>query len=246
MAELNFTKSFLTALDSRPVKLPADYVFDPQSFPAPHPFTLPPLSDLHPCMPKKIKREAIPGSSKSIAIHLKSARNPVLHVTLDNRTISSTTVKELKEAVQTRIHTTTENNQSTSVPLDKIKILWNKKPVQGQTLTDVLGNDYAAPSGGHGIEFGVMVLGGAALAPVASKADERIPSKELSEPSPTPAPTPDDQNPAQSSQTYAHNVLSTEEFWDDLDTFVTTKLKDPEQVSQVKTIFRNAWMSKQE
>ncbi|EEH17439.2 hypothetical protein PABG_00002 [Paracoccidioides brasiliensis Pb03] len=212
MAELTFTKSFLTALDSRPVKLPADYVFDPQSFPAPHPFTLPPLSDPHPSMPKKIKRAGIPGSSKSIAIHLKSARNPVLHVTLENRTISSTT-----------------------------------KPVQGQTLTDVLGNDYAALSGGHGIEFGVMVLGGAAaLAPVASKEDERIPSKELSEPSPTPVPTLDDQNPAQSSQTYAHNVLSTEEFWDDLDAFVSTKLKDPEQVSQVKTIFKNAWMSRQE
>lgn len=31
MTELAFTKSFLSALDARPVKLRADYVFDPQS-----------------------------------------------------------------------------------------------------------------------------------------------------------------------------------------------------------------------
>lgn len=31
MSELTFCKSFLSALDTRPVKLPADYVFDPQT-----------------------------------------------------------------------------------------------------------------------------------------------------------------------------------------------------------------------
>lgn len=31
MSELAFCKSFLSALDTRPVKLPADYVFDPQT-----------------------------------------------------------------------------------------------------------------------------------------------------------------------------------------------------------------------
>lgn len=31
MSEFSFCKSFLSTLDSRPVKLPADYVFDPQT-----------------------------------------------------------------------------------------------------------------------------------------------------------------------------------------------------------------------
>lgn len=30
MSEVNFIKSFLSSLDSRPIKLPADYVFDPE------------------------------------------------------------------------------------------------------------------------------------------------------------------------------------------------------------------------
>lgn len=30
MTEINFIKSYLASLDSRPVKLPADYVFDPE------------------------------------------------------------------------------------------------------------------------------------------------------------------------------------------------------------------------
>lgn len=30
MSELTFTKSFLSTLDSRPIRLRADYVFDPE------------------------------------------------------------------------------------------------------------------------------------------------------------------------------------------------------------------------
>lgn len=34
MTEVSFAKSFLTALDSKPAKLPADYVEDPRNYPA--------------------------------------------------------------------------------------------------------------------------------------------------------------------------------------------------------------------
>ncbi|PGH03597.1 hypothetical protein AJ79_07326 [Helicocarpus griseus UAMH5409] len=243
MAELTFTKSFLTALDSRPVKLPADYVFDPRSFPVPHPYTLPRLSDSHPSMPKKIKQTAIPGSSKSITVHLKSARNPVLHVTLDNRAISSTTVKELKEAVQERIQTTNESNEPVSVPLEKIKILWKKKPVQGQTMAEVLGNDPAALSGGKGVEFGVMILGGASLTPepvLKAAAEEGRADREMPDVSAAAAPR---QSTAQHPSASAQEVLSTGVFWDDLEDFVKSRVGDTAEASRIKSIFRDAWTS---
>ncbi|KKZ65424.1 hypothetical protein EMCG_08758 [[Emmonsia] crescens] len=236
MAELTFTKSFLTALDSRPVKLPGDYVFDPSSFPAPHPYTLPRLSDPHPPMPKKIKQTAIPGSSKSITIHLKSARNPVLHVTLDNCAISSTAVKELKEAVQERVQTTDLENKPASVPLDKIKILWKKKPVQGQTIAEILASDSTILSGGKEIEFGVMIIGRATLAPVTPKGEENHPLNGRSETLPA-------QGSVENHPRTAQDVLLTEEFWDDLEAFVKTKVKDAAQSSQIKSIFRKAWTS---
>ncbi|KLJ09214.1 hypothetical protein EMPG_15355 [Blastomyces silverae] len=236
MAELTFTKSFLAALDTRPVKLPGDYVFDPSSFSAPHPYTLPRLSDFHPPMPKKIKQTAIPGSSKSITIHLKSARNPTLHVTLDNCAISSTTVRELREAVQERVQTADHENKPGRVPLDKIKILWKKKPVQGQTIADILGSDTTALSGGKEIELGVMILGGATLAPVTPKTEEKALSKEPSETLPG-------QGPVGNHPSTAQDVLSTEEFWDDLESFVTSKVKDAAQASQIKSMFRKAWTS---
>ncbi|PGG98909.1 hypothetical protein GX51_06556 [Blastomyces parvus] len=236
MAELTFTKSFLAALDTRPVKLPGDYVFDPSSFSAPHPYILPRLSDSHPPMPKKVKRTAIPGSSKSITIHLKSARNPTLHVTLDNCAISSTTIKELREAVQERVQTAGHEHNPGRVPLDKIKILWKKKPVQGQTVADILGSDSTALSGGKEIELGVMILGGATLAPVTPKAEEKPLSKESSETFPA-------QHLAENHPSTAQDVLSTDEFWDDLESFVMSKVKDAAQASQIKSTFRGAWTS---
>ncbi|OJD11786.1 hypothetical protein AJ78_07513 [Emergomyces pasteurianus Ep9510] len=236
MAELTFSKSFLTALDSRPVKLPGDYVFNPNSFPAPHPYTLPRLSDSHPPMSKKIKQSATPGSSKSIAIHLNSARSPFLRVTLDNCAISSTTVRELKEAVQARVRTTDNDNNPTIVPLDKIKILWNKKPVQGQTIAEILGSDSTGLLGGKEIQLGVVILGGATLAPVTPKAEEYSPSRETTGTIPS-------QGPIENHPSHAQDFLLTQELWDDLETFLGTKVNDATQVSHIISIFRKAWAS---
>ncbi|OJD23415.1 hypothetical protein ACJ73_05231 [Blastomyces percursus] len=235
MTELTFTKAFLAALDTRPVKLSGDYVFDPNSFSAPHPYTLSRLSDFHPPMPKKIKQTAIPGSSKSITIHLKSARNPTLHITLDNCAISSTTVRELRETVQGRVQTADHENKPGRVPLEKIKILWKKKPVQGQTIADILGSDSTALWRGKEIELGVMILGGATLAPATPK-EEKVLSKDPPESLPG-------QGPVEHCPRAAQDVLSTEEFWDDLESFMTSKVKDAAQASQIKSIFRKAWTS---
>ena len=37
MAEASFAQTFLTTLEARPVKLPADYAEDPKNFPARQP-----------------------------------------------------------------------------------------------------------------------------------------------------------------------------------------------------------------
>ncbi|OAX81297.1 hypothetical protein ACJ72_04364 [Emergomyces africanus] len=236
MAELTFSKSFLTALDSRPVKLRGDYVFDPNSFPVPHPYTLPRLSDPHPPMRKKIKQTLTPGSSKSVVIHLNSARNPVLQVTLDNCSISSTTVTELKEAVQSRIQTTDHENKPAIVPLDKIKILWKKKPVQGRTIAEILGSDSTVLSGIKEIQLGFMILGGATLAPVNPKAEENAPSREESGTLPA-------QSLVENHPGHIQDVVLTEEFWDDLEAFLRTKVNDATHLYRIISIFRKAWHS---
>ncbi|KAK2813914.1 hypothetical protein FQN50_000315 [Emmonsiellopsis sp. PD_5] len=243
MAELTFTKSFLTALDSRPVKLPADYVFDPRSFPSPHPFTLPRLSDAHhPSMPKKIKRATVPGSSKSITVHLKSARNPVLNITLDNCAISTTTVQELKQAVQARVQTT---DGAAKVPLDKIKVLWKKKPAQGQMLAEVLGND----AGGKEVELGLMILGGAQLAPEPTKEEPGHAAKEtMVAESSVPiqgAGGESEQTASQNPPSRAKETLSKEKFWTDLEDFIRGKVQDGADASRIKDVFRKAWESNQ-
>ncbi|QSS64110.1 hypothetical protein I7I51_01172 [Histoplasma capsulatum] len=245
MTEFTFTKSFLLSLDSQSVKLPSDHVFDPSSFETPHPvrktnpaieclrsdcpqYTLTRLSDRHPPMPRKIKQPTIPGSSKSIRIHLKSARNPALHITLDNCSIPSTSVGELKEVVQERVQV-----GNARVPLDRIKILWKRKPVQGETIAEILEGDSTVISDGSEIELGVMILGGASLISATPSAGERKHSEKSSETLSTQDLVEND----------ARNVLATEEFWDDLESFVKTKVKDAVWASQIRSVFRKAWVS---
>ncbi|EGD88186.1 uncharacterized protein TERG_04436 [Trichophyton rubrum CBS 118892] len=132
MSEVSFTKSFLASLDSKPIRVPADTVYDPRTFAPRFPIILPRLTDPpHPPMPKKVKTASPPGSSKGITVHLKSARNPVLDIKLPNVALATATVQELKDAVHQKIRPSNATDPDQRVPLDKIKLLWKRKPVQG-------------------------------------------------------------------------------------------------------------------
>ncbi|KAL1957112.1 hypothetical protein VTO42DRAFT_6370 [Malbranchea cinnamomea] len=258
MAELAFAKSFLALLETKPPKLRSDHVFDPRSFQVRHAFTLPKLNaSQHPPMPKRVKTAEVPGASKSVTIHLKSARNPVLDVTLDKAPLSSTTIQDLKEAVQARIKPTNGDSGSAKVPLDKIKILWKKKPVQGKTVAEALADETALLGGGGHAEFGVMVLGGATAlsaeeiqAAEAAAAADTTPSRGLATQRPPESGTQDvemkdasvapEQTPSARS---VDEVLGQPAFWDDLQDFLRAKVQDEQEAARLKSLFRSAWES---
>ncbi|PTB56848.1 hypothetical protein M431DRAFT_41100, partial [Trichoderma harzianum CBS 226.95] len=114
MAEVAFAKTFLTSLDSRPIKLSPDHIEDPKTFPPRPPYILPRM----PTAMSKPSSRLPPGSERSIDITLKSLRNPPLDITLP-ATPLSTSILDVKAAVSAQ----------TRIPVEKMKLLLNKRPV---------------------------------------------------------------------------------------------------------------------
>uniref|UniRef100_A0A0B7JYR8 Get5 N-terminal domain-containing protein n=1 Tax=Bionectria ochroleuca TaxID=29856 RepID=A0A0B7JYR8_BIOOC len=113
MAEASFASTFLTTLDARPIKLPADYVEDARKYPGRQPYILP-------RMPKPMSKPTnlAPGQERSVKVTLKSARNPPLDIKLTSQPLD-TSILDLKGQVHAQ----------TRAPVEKLKILHNKKPV---------------------------------------------------------------------------------------------------------------------
>ncbi|KAE8166996.1 cell-cycle control medial ring component-domain-containing protein [Aspergillus tamarii] len=220
MAEVNFIKSFISSLDSRPIKLPADYVIDPERV-GRVPFLLPRMPAPHPEMPKKVKQAQAPGSAKSIAVNLKSARNPVLEIKLSNKPISTTSVQDLKDAVRDRV----VDAQSNKIPLDKIKILYKRKPVAGKTISEILADEPEMLAGGKEVEFGVMIMGGAKVV----DEDQEMVDRGAS--------------PKAALGPSGESVLETDDFWEDLEGFLAQRIKDNEEAQKLRSLFKEAWSS---
>ncbi|KAL4978958.1 cell-cycle control medial ring component [Aspergillus desertorum] len=240
MSELAFTKSFISTLDSRPIKLRADHVHDQGHTPR-APYTLPRLQPPRPSMPKKTtaSKTTNPGSSKSISVTLKSTRNPMLEITLFNVPLTTTTVSDLKDAVRERIfESTTEADNK--VPLEKIKILFKKKPVTGtgKTVAEVVSDagEEELLAGGKGVEFGVMVMGGARVVEGQGHAQgsetEKIPEK-FSGGGETTAKA--------AVGPSGETLLETGAFWDDLQGYLAQRLKDEDVARKLRGVFNDAW-----
>ncbi|KAL3476482.1 cell-cycle control medial ring component-domain-containing protein [Aspergillus californicus] len=228
MSELSFAKSFVSILDSRPIKLRPDYVHDDEHLAPRVPYVLPRLKSPRPEMPKRARKAQAPGSSKSITVTLKSARNPVLEVTLPNAPLATTTISDLKDAVRERIL----DNSDNKVALDKIKILYKKKPIpgSGKTVAEVVGGDTGSDAGllgGGQVEFGVMVMGGAKVVEEQSYGQ-----------------TPSTSSPQKAAVGPSGEVLlETEEFWDDLQGYLGQRLKDAEEAEKLRGLFKGAWVA---
>ncbi|KAL2865046.1 uncharacterized protein BJX67DRAFT_359749 [Aspergillus lucknowensis] len=238
MSELSFAKTFLSSLDSRPVKLRADYVRDQDDTPR-VPYVLPRLPPPHPEMPKKSTRAAIPGSSKSITVTLKSARNPALEVRLPNLALSTTTISDLKNAVRER---TLESNSDSKVALDKIKILYKRKPVTGtgKTIGEVLFSDASAGEAGEKeVEFGVMVMGGARVVEDQERGQGQGQGQGQSQGEAGGERTA---NPAIGPS--GEVLLETDQFWDDLQGYLGQRLKDEELAKRLRGVFGDAWLAR--
>ncbi|KAL4952750.1 cell-cycle control medial ring component [Aspergillus filifer] len=242
MTELAFAKTFLSALDARPIKLRADAIQDQGQTPR-APYTLPRNLPSRPSMAKKSRLEtttnANPGSAKSISITLKSARNPVLEFTLPNAPISTTSVADLKDAVRERIVETGSNNK---VSTEKIKILFKRKPVSGnaKTVSEVVSDagGEGLLSGGGSVEFGVMVMGGARVADASEKSQEGANAeRKVSEVGETTAKA--------AVGLSGEDVLQTEQFWEDLQGYLEQRLKDEEVAKRMRGLFKGAWEGNQ-
>lgn len=190
-------------------------------------YTLPRLQAPHPEMPKQVKQAQAPGSSKSITVLIKSARNPALEFALPNVPLTTTAVQDLRDAVRSRV-TDAQGNQ---VALDKIKILYRRKPVSGtgKTVAEVLSDEPEMLTGGKEVEFGVMIIGGAKTIDTSTQ-PESMEAHDESLPKPAVGPS-------------GQEILQTDEFWDDLQGYLEQRLKDEHEAKRLRTIFKDVWSS---
>ncbi|EFQ30013.1 hypothetical protein CGRA01v4_01104 [Colletotrichum graminicola] len=201
MAEVVFARQFLATLESRPAKLSADHVEDPKNFPARPPYILPK-------MPKPMSKPTnlAPGQERSINVVIKSLRNPPLDIKLSSQSLN-TSILDIKTAVEAQ----------SRIPVDKVKLLYNKKPVSdSKVLKDLLTDDQSS------LEFSVMVIGGAAAV------------------KPEPAPV----GVGSGQQEYiGEAALDTPEFWNDLKGFLMQRLKHEQKAEELSAQWRSAWQA---
>ena len=149
------------------------------------------------------KQKLAPGAERSLTVSLKSLRNPPLDISLPSQALS-TSILNLKTSITSQ----------TSIPVDKIRILFKKKPVpDSKVLKDIVGEEESK------IEFSVMVLGGAASV---KKGDEEI-------------------IPPVAQGVSGTEMLGTDEFWGDLKGFLAQKVSDEGEAEKVFGVFRKAW-----
>ncbi|KAF2490253.1 hypothetical protein BU16DRAFT_621900 [Lophium mytilinum] len=213
MSELVFAKQFLTALDSRPIKLSSDHIADPRSYPASNAYTLPRLPSNHPSKPR---RKSPTSATSGLTITLKPLKASHPTISLPSQPLS-TSVYDLKAAYAAQ----------TSTDVAKIKVLYKKKPApDSKTLSD-----FAGDGGEAGLEFGVMVMGALGGTPVGSPAVE-IPQPVMGEEKEVGAVA---QGPSGAEE------LKTEEFWGDLKGFLVQRLRDEGEGERWAKAFRGVW-----
>lgn len=153
--------------------------------------------------------KSIPGQERSITVTLKSLRNPPLDIKLSSQPLG-TSILDLKNSVSSQ----------TRIPVDKMKLLYNKKPVpDSKILKDLLAENELR------VEFSVMVIGGAAAIPPEATAD--VVAETLA------------------SESTGAAALETDQFWSDLKGFLMQRLKDESQAESLSTLFRSSWQSSQ-
>lgn len=143
----------------------------------------------------------LPGQERSVTVTLKSLRNPPLDIKLTSQPLT-TSILDVKTAVSAQ----------TRIPVDKMRVLHNKRPVQdSKVLKEIISDTDAA------IEFSVMVIGGAAVIP------------------------PVEQSAAKTAEPTGAEAVDTEGFWADLHGFLMQRLKDEAQAKELSRLFRSSW-----
>ncbi|EME43005.1 hypothetical protein DOTSEDRAFT_53942 [Dothistroma septosporum NZE10] len=232
MSEVTFAKQFLATIDKKPIKLPADHVSDPRQYPNQSPYILP--RQTHPFPRRSGPTSSQQASSKTITATLKPMRNGET-ITLPSIALD-TTIHDLK----------TQYASKTSIPQDKIKVLYNKKPVADlKTLKDI-GIEGDA-------ELSLMIMGGGggtprAQSPAVTAEKERVPVPDMKADSmdvdeKTSAPESEKATAEAEEKKEAQGaaaILKTDEFWADLGGFLSQRLRDDEVAARLLTVFKSA------
>jgi hypothetical protein len=114
-------------------------------------------------------------------------------------------------------------SEKAGVAVEKLKLLYKKKPVvDSKVLKDLVSEDEVEA------EFSIMVMGGAASL-------QKAPEAKDVEMGGTAIPAA--QGPS------GEEVLKSDEFWNDLQGFLTQRLRDEAQGQKVFGIFKSAWES---
>lgn len=107
--------------------------------------------------PMSKPKNLAPGQERSVTVALKSLRNPPLDIKLTSQPLN-TSLLDIKTKVSSQ----------TRIPVDKMKILHNKRPLtDSKILKDVLGETDMS------VEFSIMVIGGAAAIETSSPASRQ-------------------------------------------------------------------------
>ena len=221
MAEISFARQFLSALESRPIKLPSDHVADPRSFPAQSPYSLPKMPRAK--RKRKYVSEETTSGASGITVTLKALKSEPLILKSQPPTISTF---ELKTAFASHF----------SVPVEKVRLLKDKKPVPDSKILKELAADNATE-----IEFSIVLLPGATLSVPKATPSPAIPS--ASTPGigvPEPVNEAGEVEAQEISRQSGHDELRSEGFWDDLKGYLIQRLRDQEEGVRVAKIFRAA------
>ncbi len=212
MTELSFAKSYLSTLDSRPLKLQPDHVSDPRTLEITAPYTLP-------RMPTQFKKkngdtnaDAESQKPSTVNVTLKSSRNPVMSLSLPGTDLG-TSVLQLKEKVAKELKV-----EGT----EKIRVLYKKKPAGDiKTIKELVGEEDIAGE----LELSVMVMG--------YKEESIQKGAEDTEMKDVEAPVA--QGPS------GGEVLGSDEFWGDLKGWLLQRLRDEGKAGEVFEKFKGSW-----
>ncbi|KAF2446526.1 hypothetical protein P171DRAFT_385518 [Karstenula rhodostoma CBS 690.94] len=228
MSELTFCKTFLTALDARPVKLSSDHIADARQYPDGAVFVLPKLpTPPHPARPNPKTSPTGPSAPSTITVSLKPMKPTHPIITQDAVAPAATSIYDLKTAYAAQ----------TSIPAAKIKILYKKKPVtDSKTVAEAVGVDAGAE-----VEFGVMVLGGAVATPVQSPPAVAPGEEEKGLAGATAGEVVKERTEMPGAQGPSGKAVVNEEFWEDLKGFVVQRIRDENEGERMVSVFKSAW-----
>lgn len=174
----------------------------------------------------------------------------MLDIKLPNVALATATVQELKDAVHQKIRPSNATDPDQRVPLDKIKLLWKRKPVQGTSVADILADESDIVSGKNPAEFSVMVLGGASVLPeeelkaAAATAKVAKPPVELGTQEDTEMKDLDPKEVGelpqgdQSLRSEFANLYDADNFWEDMTNFIQDKIPNPDHAPAMISIFK--------